>query len=102
MTEPRLSLDLVERGVSTIIWATGAGRISVAQGRHPDTQGRPRHQSGIAHAPGVYFLGLPWLTMRGSSFIWGVYQDAKHSRPIRNLRAAAKPPADRRRRKSTP
>ena len=28
--------------------------------------------------PGVYFLGLPWLTMRGSSFIWGVYQDAKH------------------------
>ena len=38
----------------------------------------PELLGGIAHAPGVYFLGLPWLTMRGSSFIWGVYQDAKH------------------------
>lgn len=28
--------------------------------------------------PGVYFLGLPWLSRRGSSFIWGVWHDAKY------------------------
>jgi putative flavoprotein involved in K+ transport len=26
----------------------------------------------------VYFLGLPWQTRRGSSFIWGVWHDAKY------------------------
>jgi putative flavoprotein involved in K+ transport len=26
----------------------------------------------------VYFLGLPWLSRRGSAFIWGVWHDAKH------------------------
>ncbi|MDC6131163.1 FAD-dependent oxidoreductase, partial [Burkholderia gladioli] len=25
-----------------------------------------------------YFLGLPWQSRRGSSFIWGVWHDAKH------------------------
>ncbi|KAB0743738.1 FAD-dependent oxidoreductase, partial [Pseudomonas aeruginosa] len=28
--------------------------------------------------PGVYFIGLPWLSRRGSSFIWGVWHDARH------------------------
>ena len=28
--------------------------------------------------PGLYFLGLPWLSRRASSFIWGVWQDAKY------------------------
>ncbi|MNC61126.1 putative oxidoreductase CzcO [compost metagenome] len=27
---------------------------------------------------GVYFLGLPWQSRRGSSFIWGVWHDAKY------------------------
>ncbi|WP_204377471.1 hypothetical protein [Aquitalea magnusonii] len=35
------------------------------------------HQRGISAEPGVYFLGLPWLSRRGSSFIWGVWHDAK-------------------------
>ena len=24
------------------------------------------------------FIGLPWLSRRGSSFIWGVWHDARH------------------------
>ncbi|NQD96595.1 FAD-dependent oxidoreductase, partial [Pseudomonas sp. CrR25] len=36
------------------------------------------HQRGISSEPGVYFVGLPWLSRRGSSFIWGVWHDAKH------------------------
>jgi putative flavoprotein involved in K+ transport len=31
----------------------------------------------VGRVPGVYFLGLPWLTRRGSAFIWGVWHDAK-------------------------
>ena len=32
----------------------------------------------MSSEPGVYFLGLPWLSRRGSSFIWGVWHDAKY------------------------
>ena len=36
------------------------------------------NDKGVAKVDGVYFIGLPWLSMRGSSFIWGVWQDAKY------------------------
>jgi putative flavoprotein involved in K+ transport len=28
--------------------------------------------------PGLYFLGLPWLSRRASPFIWGVWHDADY------------------------
>jgi putative flavoprotein involved in K+ transport len=43
-----------------------------------DADGRPRHRRGVASEPGVYFLGLPWQSRRGSTFIWGVWHDARH------------------------
>jgi putative flavoprotein involved in K+ transport len=43
-----------------------------------DANGKPRHQRGVSSEPGVYFLGLPWLSRRGSTFIWGVWHDAKY------------------------
>ncbi|RWM24697.1 MAG: FAD-dependent oxidoreductase, partial [Mesorhizobium sp.] len=43
-----------------------------------DEKGRPRHHRGVSTEPGIYFLGLPWQSRRGSSFIWGVWHDAKH------------------------
>ena len=43
-----------------------------------DERGLPKHQRGVSAEPGVYFLGLPWQSRRGSSFIWGVWHDAKH------------------------
>ena len=42
-----------------------------------DPQGKPQHQRGVSSEPGIYFLGLPWLSRRASSFIWGVWHDAK-------------------------
>ena len=39
---------------------------------------KPVHNNGISNEKGIYFLGLPWLSMRGSSFIWGVWKDAKY------------------------
>jgi putative flavoprotein involved in K+ transport len=79
MTDPILELDLAKAGVTSIIWATGYGvdygwlKVDVF-----DEKGRPKHQRGISAEPGIYFLGLPWLSRRGSSFIWGVWHDAKH------------------------
>jgi putative flavoprotein involved in K+ transport len=79
VSNPILSLDLAQAGVTTIIWATGFGydydwlKLDVL-----DEKGRPRHQRGVTAEPGFYFLGLPWQSRRGSSFIWGVWHDAKY------------------------
>lgn len=79
VTKPLLELDLAKAGVSSIIWATGyAVDFSWLQVDAFDAKGKPQHQRGVSSEPGVYFLGLPWLSRRGSSFIWGVWHDAKH------------------------
>ncbi|MFM7445150.1 MAG: FAD-dependent oxidoreductase, partial [Tabrizicola sp.] len=41
-------------------------------------EGRPDHTQGVTLVPGFYFVGLPWLTRRGSSFIWGCWKDGEH------------------------
>ena len=79
VTEPVLELDLAEAGVTSILWATGfTTDFGWLQVDAFDEHGKPRHQRGVSSEPGVYFLGLPWLSRRGSSFIWGVWHDAKH------------------------
>ncbi len=79
VTDPILELDLAEVGVTSIVWATGFrvdyGWLEVDAF---DESGRPRQQRGVSSEPGVYFLGLPWQSRRGSSFIWGVWHDAKY------------------------
>ena len=78
LTQPILSLDLAAEGIGTIIWATGFGfdygwlDLDVI-----DEKGRPVHDRGVTCEPGFYFLGLPWLTRRGSAFIWGAWKDAE-------------------------
>ena len=76
---PILSLNVKEAGIGSIIWATGyAVDYSWLKVDALDEQGRPKHQRGVSSEPGIYFLGLPFLSRRGSSFIWGVWHDAKH------------------------
>ncbi len=76
--DPVLSLDLAAAGVTTIIWATGfSNDYGWMQVDAFDAQGRPQHKRGVSSEPGIYFLGLPWQSRRGSSFIWGVWHDAK-------------------------
>lgn len=79
VSTPLASLDLGAEGVTSIIWATG---FSVdyrwLEVDTFDAQGRPLHQRGVSREPGVYFVGLPWQSRRGSSFIWGVWHDARH------------------------
>ncbi|MHA6803725.1 flavin-containing monooxygenase [Salinifilum ghardaiensis] len=79
VTDPLLELDLAEAGVTSIVWATGfANDYSWLQVDAFDENGKPNHRRGVSSEPGVYFLGLPWLSRRGSSFIWGVWHDARH------------------------
>ncbi|WP_284777884.1 NAD(P)/FAD-dependent oxidoreductase [Agrobacterium sp. lyk4-40-TYG-31] len=79
VANPILKLDLAEAGITSIIWATGyAVDYSWLKIDAFDEKGRPKHQRGVSVEPGIYFLGLPWQSRRGSSFIWGVWHDAKH------------------------
>jgi len=79
VSNPVLELDLAEAGVNSIIWATGYVQdFSWLQVDAFDVDGNPSHQRGVSKQAGIYFLGLPWLSRRGSSFIWGVWHDAKY------------------------
>ena len=78
MTNPILELDLAQAAITSIIWATGfTSDYGWLQVDAFDARGKPKHQRGVSSEPGIYFLGLPWLSRRGSSFIWGVWHDAK-------------------------
>mgnify|MGYP003779851701 FL=1 len=78
LRHPIRALDLQKAKIGTVIWATGFRQdFSWLEADTFDAQGRPQHQRGVGRVPGVYFLGLPWLTRRGSAFIWGVWHDAK-------------------------
>lgn len=77
--DPIRKLNLTQEGISTIIWATGFRQdFDWLKVDAFDEKGAPIHQRGLSAAPDVYFLGLPWQSRRGSSFLWGVWHDAKH------------------------
>jgi putative flavoprotein involved in K+ transport len=77
VTTPIRQLDLAAAGVSSIIWATGyTSDFSWLHLDAFDDAGRPSHHQGISTVPGLYFLGLPWLSRRASPFIFGVWDDA--------------------------
>lgn len=79
MTDPVRDLDLAASGIASVIWATGY--VADYRWMHVDAfdaKGRPLHQRGVSTEQGIYFLGLPWQSRRGSSFIWGVWHDAKY------------------------
>ena len=78
VTNPILEIDLKEAKINSIVWATGFDvDFSWLKVDALDENGRPKHERGISTESGIYFLGLPWQSRRGSSFIWGVWQDAK-------------------------
>jgi putative flavoprotein involved in K+ transport len=76
--EQTSELDLVEAGVSSVIWSTGFARdhrwieIPAFDGR-----GYPMHWRGATSCPGLYFLGLPWQHSWGSGRFEAVGRDAQ-------------------------
>jgi putative flavoprotein involved in K+ transport len=73
-------LDARADRIGSVIWATGYS-FDFSWIELPevfDSAGAPIHSRGIAEIPGLYFLGLPWLHKRKSSFLFGVGEDAAH------------------------
>jgi putative flavoprotein involved in K+ transport len=77
VTAPVRRLDLGEAGIGAVIWATGYG-VDFGWIDIPvlDAHGEPRHRNGITNTPGLYFLGLPFLSKLSSAFLSGVGDDA--------------------------
>lgn len=79
LTSPILELDLKAEGITTVLWATGFQfDFGWLQVNAFDDAGLPFHKRGISAESGIYFLGLPNLVNRASSFIYGVWHDAKY------------------------
>jgi len=78
IARPIRSINLFDENITTILWATGfSNDYGWLQVDAFEAENIPSHKRGISSEPGVYFLGLPWQSRRGSSFIWGVWHDAK-------------------------
>jgi putative flavoprotein involved in K+ transport len=97
VTEPLRRLDLRAENIYSVVWATGYdvdfGWIDVPVFT---AQGAPLHARGIADVPGLYFLGLQWLSRMSSSFLSGVGDDAAvlaDHIAARGKKAPAKKPA---------
>lgn len=71
------SLDLRAAGVGTVVWATGVrGDFGWLPRNALDDVGEPRHEAGVSPLAGLFCLGFPWLTRRGSGVINGADADA--------------------------
>jgi putative flavoprotein involved in K+ transport len=80
--------------VDAVVWATGY-RADYAWLHVPGVvaDGQVRHDAGVTDVPGLYFLGLPWQTCRGSALLGFVGADA--ARLDARMRADAAPRATR-------
>jgi putative flavoprotein involved in K+ transport len=77
LSAPIRSLALGGADIGTVIWATGY-RVDFGWIEVPvlDERGAPVQHRGVTAAPGLYFLGLPWMFNLNSSFLSGVGDDA--------------------------
>ncbi len=77
--------------VDAVIWATGYrndyGWIDLPV---LDARGAPLQKRGITSFPGMYFLGLHWMTGRGSSLLGWVGEDARRLLPAIRLHLGAR------------
>lgn len=75
--------DGSELEVQNIIWSTGFQMdyswIHIDEAFDHNRQ--PKHQKGLGSVQGLYFLGLPWLSSRGSALIGWVGHDAQRLIP---------------------
>jgi putative flavoprotein involved in K+ transport len=78
LLKPLRRLDLRAAGIGAVIWSTGYacdfGWIDLPVF---DAHGEPVHRDGVTEVPGLYFIGLQWLSRMNSSFLSGVGQDAE-------------------------
>lgn len=75
---PGSRLNLAAENVSSVIWATGY-RLdnSILDMPVLDEWNYPRHTRGVTEVPGLYAIGLPWLTRHISAALPGVGPDSE-------------------------
>jgi len=71
------AVNLRDRGVDTVLWATGYRReYPWLQIPVLDQKGEIIHRGGVTARPGLYVLGLQFMRRRNSAFLDGVGADA--------------------------
>jgi putative flavoprotein involved in K+ transport len=65
--DPLEQINLRAAAISLIVWATGYRYYARRE---------PVHRHGITDVPGIYLIGLQWLSKMNSSFLSGVGDDA--------------------------
>lgn len=77
-SESGARLDVDKEDITSIIWATGYGLdFSFLDVPVLDEWGYPRHTGGVTDVPGMYAVGLPWLTRHASATLALVGDDAR-------------------------
>jgi putative flavoprotein involved in K+ transport len=75
--DPPVALDLRAHEVAGVVWCTGfTGDFSWLDPALVDADGQPRHEDTTAAAPGIWYVGLRWLTRRSSGILFGFRGDA--------------------------
>jgi putative flavoprotein involved in K+ transport len=71
-------LDLKSVDINTIIWAMGyTFDYSLVKLPVTDEDGFPIQKRGVTQYPGLYFVGMNWLSTRKSAILLGVNEDVK-------------------------
>jgi putative flavoprotein involved in K+ transport len=72
-------LDLGAAGIGSVIWAMGY-TFDYSLVKLPVTggDGFPIQQRGVTNYPGLYFIGMPWLSKFKSGFLIGVGESAAY------------------------
>src|SRR6516165_6567138 len=92
LTDAIRQLDKDSIGLGSLIWATGyTFDFSWIDLPVLDAGGAPIHDQGVAPLPGIYFVGLPWLSKMNSSFLSGVGDDAARLAGIIQTRCDRRP-----------
>ena len=75
-----LHIEQEHAEIAQDLWPEVGGFDLLDVGHEPDepsaARGEPLHRKGVTDVPGLYFLGLPWLSRMNSSFMSGVGEDA--------------------------
>jgi putative flavoprotein involved in K+ transport len=77
LSDPIGKIEFRASGINAVVWATGY-EVDFSWVDIPvfDRRGGLIHRGGITELPGLYFLGLQWLSKMNSSFLSGVGDDA--------------------------
>ena len=72
-------VNLAQANITSVLWATGY-KLDLSFIDIPvlDEWGYPKHTAGVTEQPGLYAVGLPWLTRHYSSILGGVGLDAEY------------------------